>query len=162
VSAVWAAAYAMAFEAFSPFESEAEGVKRLAILNGKYLYPPGRCARPINRHFTLPKCPRPPHRSALLFFNSMLLGHRLKLGGRVLWSFHFLFLSTRKIINPPPSFSTNKNSKFEYGGRGLCHAVMKRRRNSFGCVYSEGFTALVDRMLALNPNDRPMMKEVVR
>jgi serine/threonine protein kinase len=35
-------AYAMAFNAYSPFESDIEGVKRLAILNGKYTYPHGK------------------------------------------------------------------------------------------------------------------------
>ena len=34
--------FAMAFDAWSPFESEVEGVKRLAILNGKYSFPPQR------------------------------------------------------------------------------------------------------------------------
>ena len=34
--------FAMAFDAWSPFESEVEGVKRLAILNGKYSFPSQR------------------------------------------------------------------------------------------------------------------------
>ena len=70
-------AYAMAFDAFSPFESELEGVKRLAILNGKYLLPPGR-------------------------------------------------------------------------------------RNRLGCAYSEGFAALLGRLLTLDPASRPTMNEARR